>query len=232
MEALQTRLDANGDWRAVFCDTYRRTTQRVGEAIGRGEFHDSEWVTKLDVRFAQYYFDALSQWDQTQLTVEPWQIAFDESTAQRTTALQDIALGMNAHINHDLVLAIVDVLGPSDDLDKRRADHDHINVVLARIVNEIQDAMELRYDPLVGVLDFALGKVDEEFMGWIIEIARNDVWEHVLVLRAAPDPSAYKRYLASHVGNYARAVTLPTRRPTLFTRVNRYVRRAWHRLVP
>jgi hypothetical protein len=232
MESLQARLDASGDWRAVFCHTYRLTTQRVGEAIGRGEFRDAEWMTRLDVRFAQYYFDALAQWDQYMSGVEPWTIAFAECNAQRTTALQDIALGMNAHINHDLVLAIVDVLAPDDDLDLRRADHDHINTVLARIVDEVQDGVEWRYDPLASVWDLALGNIDEAIMGWVIEVARNHVWEHVLLLRSAPDATAHKRFLATQVGNYARIVTLPTRKVTPITHMNRFVRKAWRRLSP
>lgn len=232
MESLQSRLDATGDWRAVFCHTYRLTTLRVGEAIGRGEFLDAEWMTRLDVRFAEYYFDALAQWDEYMSGVEPWKIAFAECKAQRTTALQDIALGMNAHINHDLVLAIIDVLGPDDDLDQRRADHDHINTVLARIVDEVQDDVERRYDPLASVFDLALGTLDEEIMGWVIEIARNHVWEHVLLLRSAPDATAHKRFLATQVGNYARAVTLPTRKITPITYVNRFVRKAWRRIAP
>lgn len=232
MESLQARLDASGDWRAVFCHTYLLTTRFVGEAIGRGEFRDADWMTRLDVRFAQYYFDALTQWDHHMSGVEPWKIAFAECKAQRTTALQDIALGMNAHINHDLVLAIVDVLAPGDDLDLRRADHDHINTVLARVVDDVQDKVEWRYDPLASVFDFALGNLDEEIMGWVIEVARNHVWEHVLLLRSAPDATAHKRFLATQVGNYARAVTLPTRKETSLTHVNRFVRKAWRRIVP
>jgi hypothetical protein len=96
----------------------------------------------------------------------------------------------------------------------------------------VQDNVERRYDPLASVFDLALGTLDEELVGWVIEIARNHVWEHVLLLRAAPDVAAHKRFLATQVGNYARAVTLPTRKVTMFTHANRIVRKAWRRVAP
>lgn len=229
MDVLLAGFEAQNDWRAVFMRAYRLTTQRVGEAIGAGEFIDRAWMTRLDVQFAGYYFAALARWDSGQPPSEPWRIAFECTRYRRTNVLQDVGLGMNAHINHDLVLAIVDVLEPDDDLAVREKDHSHMNAVLARILNEVQRDVTLRYDPSLLLADFTLGRIDEDIAAFSIEVARDHVWDNVLSVMESTHPERERKRLGTHVGHLAEAILLPTQRLVAYRVANRLLRDSWHR---
>src|SRR5437870_3417147 len=107
MDRRWRRLARAGDWRAVFADSYLRTTVQVLTATQRdGYFRDPAWVVKLDCAFAQRYFDAIDAWDAHRTCPRPWRIAFRNATDKRTVVVQDLLLGMNAHINFDLPFAL------------------------------------------------------------------------------------------------------------------------------
>jgi hypothetical protein len=231
MDGHLDRFDAAEDYRAVFCRAYRHTTLRVGEAIGRGEFLDAAWMTRLDVRFADYYFDALDAWERHLVPPEPWVVCFEEAELQRSSVVQDLILGMNAHLNHDLVLAIVDVLGPDDDLAQRRRDHDHINTVLARIVDEVQDEITSRYSLLARLLDVAFWRFDEIAATRVITYARDHAWAHVLQVRGASDPLGERRWLGTHVAGLAHTLVAPNRLPFV-AQLRQMSRRRWLRMPP
>jgi hypothetical protein len=143
MAAISARLAAAGDRRRYFHDTYARTTRAVRDEVAAGGFADSAWVARWDLAFAERYLVAFDAWERSGHTSGPWQFAFDSATRDEggvtTPPLEHVLLGMNAHINLDLAPALLDVI-TSDDFDDeaivalRRADHEHIDSVLARRV--------------------------------------------------------------------------------------------------
>jgi hypothetical protein len=161
------------------------------------EFADNAWVERLLDRFADYYFvavDAHGGAAQPALTCPlVWREAFDACTRTDVNELQAILLGINAHINHDLALALADVLEDWATLDDaaravRLGDHLHVNAVIGRTVDEVQGEVLARAEPMVGVLDVLLGRMDEWLFARLAAHYRENVWEDTQRLLGARSP--------------------------------------------
>lgn len=191
-----------GDRRFIFLDCYRRMTGNMLTAVAAHEFHDAAWVDRLLHRFADYYFDALALYEQDAAAAPPvWRTAFDAAHRPETMVLQNLLLGVNAHINYDLVLALVDVL--QDDWpnltppqrQQRYADHYTVNVVIGRTIDEVQDEVLEREQPALDLLDKLMGRADEWLISRLITHWRGEVWQHaVCALESADDDACAAVY--------------------------------------
>src|SRR6202049_2258339 len=87
---------------------YLRVTQAVYEKPPAGGWGDQEWLTQLDLTFAQLYFDALASscLDPTKVP-RAWSALFQARDNSGIERVQFALAGINAHINHDLPLAAV-----------------------------------------------------------------------------------------------------------------------------
>ena len=77
-----------------------------------------------------------------------------------------LMLGINAHINHDLALALVDVLDDWDTLDGehrllRQEDRELVNTIIDETTDEVQREVVAQWSPLASALDLLLGPLDE-----------------------------------------------------------------------
>lgn len=185
---------ACGDRRAIFLDCYLRMTRNMLAALAAGEFHDGAWVDRLLCRFADYYFDALAAYDRTDPATPPvWRIAHDAAALPGTMTLQNLLLGVNAHINYDLVLTLVEVLAPEWDtlaeVDRhtRYVDYTYVNDVIARTIDVVQDEIIERATPALRLVDDLLGPVDEWVTEKVIVDWREEVWRHAVAMLAATD---------------------------------------------
>jgi hypothetical protein len=101
-------------------------------------------------------------------------------------------LGVNAHINYDLVLALVDVLEPEwAALDQscrlqRYNDHCQINQIIAQTIDEVQDEVLERYSPAMELVDRLFGRLDELLIARLISGWRDQVWRQVMQWVEAP----------------------------------------------
>ncbi|MFB6160155.1 MAG: DUF5995 family protein [Haloferacaceae archaeon] len=189
LSRLETRLRARDDRRAVFLTVYVRMTREVREGIERGAFADPDWMRSYVTAFANYYRRAFLAFERGRLGAVPdaWRIAF--GTAHRGDALvvQDAFLGVNAHINYDLALALDDV-GIDPNRPRKRADHRAINDVLARLVDAQQAALAERYAAGVDDVDAALGRLDESVTLRSMTEGREQAWRVAVVLTDAGHP--------------------------------------------
>ncbi len=206
---LTDRMDAHiaawqqaGDPRHVFLQCYGLMTRNVLGAIEAGEFHHPAWVHTLLHRFADYYFDALSAYERHDAhTPAVWHYTFHATTQHRLHVLQQLFLGVNAHINYDLVLTLLDMLGPAwrdlDDEARRsfHADHCHINAVIERTIDVVQDTVIERVSPSMDLVDTLLGRTDEWLIGQLIRSWRGAVWTRSCTLLAAREPAEHARLL-------------------------------------
>lgn len=80
-------------------------TQRVAHGIEKREFNDNPRMEKLDVFFAKRYIDAFYGWQKKEKITHSWQVPFDAADNRSTIVLQQILLGITAHINLDLGLS-------------------------------------------------------------------------------------------------------------------------------
>ena len=181
----ESYLRDRGDRRAVFLTVYSRMTATVRDAIDDGAFIDREWAASYLVAFAERYRRALVAFERRAFASlpRPWLIAFAAAARGETLVAQDALLGINAHITYDLTYALGDV-GIDPDRDAKRADHDLINAVLARLVQTAQDALVEAY-AAVGIagIDRLLDPLDDRLALFGLKGVREFAWRNA-VLRA------------------------------------------------
>ena len=187
MDRLLDEWTDSADHRAVFLDCYARMTRAMGRELASGGFDDSAWVEALLDRFAIYYFDSLDAWERGDpRTPTPWVIAHETAVRRRASPAQLLLAGVNAHINYDLVLTMVDVLEPecptSASAERRHRDYDRVNDVIAATADEVQDQVLERYLPWTAGLDVAMGPLDEWLAVRLLTAWRADVWRHAVRL--------------------------------------------------
>lgn len=194
---MQGRVDAweqAADARAIFLRCYLMMTQNMLAAIERREFNDPAWVERLLNRFADYYFVALDAYDVDPDTAPAiWHFVFRETAEPVCISLQKLLLGVNAHINYDLVLTLVDLLEHewgvlSDDQRKQRyEDHCAVNEVIGRTIDAVQDQILEPAQPSLDIVDKLFGPLDEMLISRLISNWRENVWESAIQLLSASD---------------------------------------------
>ncbi|HQG16007.1 MAG TPA: DUF5995 family protein [Ornithinibacter sp.] len=218
LESMTQVWTASGDRRAVFSECYLVMTRRVRERVRNGAFHDGVWVTRLLDRFADYYFDAVEAYgrsgdftlstvmtvtttpDGVEATVTPvpertcpeiWRGALDACSDPGCHPLQALMLGINAHINHDLAPALVDVLDDWGTLEEeqrrhRHEDHELVNTIIDETTDEVQRDVVAQWSPLAEMLDALMGPLDEWAFGTLAQSWRSQVWLDAMDLVALP----------------------------------------------
>ncbi|HHW85933.1 MAG TPA: hypothetical protein GX400_06960 [Chloroflexi bacterium] len=192
MAAQVAAWHAQHDHRAIFLDCYLRMTHQMLAALDAGEFADAAWVARLLDRFADYYFDALATYEQGAATPAVWQVAHDAARRAETQTLQNLLLGVNAHINYDLVLVVAELLQPewpqltAARRHQRYADYTHVNSVIARTLDIVQDEIVEPDAPVLRIADLLLGRLDEWATMQLIGGWREEVWHRALEMLAAP----------------------------------------------
>ncbi|WP_256301063.1 DUF5995 family protein [Haloarchaeobius salinus] len=185
LETLESRLRERGDRRAVFLTIYVRMTREVHDGIASGRFTDPEWMRRYLVTFANYYRRAFLAFETGDVAAvpDPWRVAFGASMHDETLVVQDAFLGVNAHINYDLALALADV-GLDPDRAAKRTDHLAIDDILAGLVDAQQTALARLYAPGVHDVDALFGRLDESLtlrsmiegraQAWRVAVVRTD----------------------------------------------------------
>lgn len=176
-----------GSNRALFPVLYRHVTRRIKLGIELKEFDDNDRMERLDVIFANRYFEAYNAYNLQQPVTKSWEYAFDESQNNSLLILQHLLLGINAHINLDLGIAASDTVGKGLPLEPLQNDFNKINAILASLVNEVQDRIG-KVSPLFTFLEkIAKGKEDV-LATFSIEVARDAAWEFALEYHETKDP--------------------------------------------
>jgi hypothetical protein len=94
----------------VFNRAYYIVTKRIIDAKEAGYFSNPEFIEKLTVCFAGYYFKAIND-SVTSSKDQPTAWAkLDDVKQNRAPVFLLLLMGANAHINHDLPLALLEVM--------------------------------------------------------------------------------------------------------------------------
>ena len=185
------------DRRSIFLHCYSLMSGNVLAAVRADQFADSDWVANLMHHFATYYFNPLESYESGEGRVpEVWLRAHDTALKEEATAAQHLLAGVNAHINYDLALAVYDLLEPEwfdlsrHERNRRRDDHDLINVIISDTVDRVQDEVVERHDPWMNLLDRVGGDLDEWLAAQMIRIWRDRVWRRAGELLEAESATA------------------------------------------
>ena len=176
------------DPRRVFLQCYRAMTGNMLAAVDKGFFEDPIWVNDLLHHFADYYFNALHCHECGEVTPKVWQDVYERSMEGPLHPMQLLMMGVNAHINYDLVFALRDML--KDEWPQanaagrllRKSDHMKVNQVIASTIDQVQDEVIEPGHPMMAILDRLMGRLDEYLLSQLIAGWRSDVWENAMQL--------------------------------------------------
>jgi len=187
--------EKKGDQRYIFQRCYGMMSSNMALAIEGGRFSDAQWVEQLMRRFAEYYFEAVELYDRGHAdTPAVWQQVHDAAQKKRLHVLQHLLLGINAHINYDLPLALYDGLHTEwptlEEMGRqtRQTDHEMVNLIIAETIDSVQDSVIEPRSPLMAVMDRVMGRMDEWLLSQLISGWRTEVWRVALDLLTAADP--------------------------------------------
>ncbi|MFW5973735.1 MAG: DUF5995 family protein [Bacteroidota bacterium] len=187
LTAFEEQCLGRRDLRGVFTTAYLEITLAIATHRERDGFADADWVGRYLVRFANLFREALLAYEEGRRGEVPksWRIAFDAARDREGLIIQHLTLGINAHINYDLALAL-DEIGIDPGRPVRYADHTLVNDVLAGATDSMKHLVASKYAPILKRLDRLAGSVDDDLTNFSIPRAREHAWTMAVALAAAP----------------------------------------------
>jgi uncharacterized protein DUF5995 len=180
---------------------YLRVTEAVNEASGTTLWEHEEFIPRLDVTFANLYFHAVEQYLTGEKVDPAWRPLFEVHRGGQPAPIQYALAGMNAHINHDLPVAVITTckqmeLEPHEKSPAHR-DYTRTNDVLREVETRIKDWF---VEGWIAELDEAMGKIDDALAMWSISTAREIAWENAQVLWLLGDHPGVERIYRRTLG--------------------------------
>lgn len=191
------------DHRAIFSLTYLRVTQAYRQTIDQPFFDDTSFVNYEDTVFAHYYFAAYDAWAAGRIENVPpaWRIAFDAADRHAVSALGDLFLGINAHVQRDLPFVLYSIGLVAPDGTSRKPDFDRVNEILNRVTDPVIAEIGRRFDPTIEDTNLPT-MFDEATVFQVIAAWREKAWRNAEALAAAPTPAA-RELVAAQIENDA-----------------------------
>jgi Family of unknown function (DUF5995) len=185
LRALDASLPEN-DGVAWFTKLYLRVTEAVEAQMADAHgFADPAFLARLDVVFANLYFGAL------EAPPKAWAPLFKARQMEGIAPIQFALAGMNAHINRDLPVALVRTAEERRldlaEAEPQLADFRRLNALLEKTEREVKLWFSTGF---VGIVDVALGDVDDHIAMWDVARARDSAWvqaETLWALRRLPE---------------------------------------------
>jgi hypothetical protein len=177
MCAIESALPRD-DGVAYFNRMYREVTRLVGEAVAANAFISAQFLERLDVNFANYFFTAYAAAESGAPVAPAWAPLFEARRRPDTHPIQFALAGMNAHISYDLAFAVVDTCRethavPIDDSAEHQ-DFTRTNDVLAEASDEVKGWF---LSGIVAEIDELGGRLDDGLAMFGIHLARAAAWE-------------------------------------------------------
>jgi Family of unknown function (DUF5995) len=208
MQDIEAALPA-GNGIACFNRMYLEVTQQVDDRILQGYFADPTFMSFFDITFANVYFAAVDMLANEPTNVPAaWQPLFDARSKADIYPIQFALAGMNAHINHDLPIALVDTCTNMDtapDQGGHHADYQKVDVLLDAAEQSIRQSFE---SSVVLDVDRHAQSVLDLIGSWNINSARDVAWDTALALWQCRNVTTVEDLLMNSV---ARTVAMASR---------------------
>lgn len=195
MEQIQ-QAEPAADGLACFNRMYLEVTRSVSDRLGQGFFADPGFMTQLDVAFANLYFQAADAAAQSAQVPLAWQPLVQARANPQIEPIQFALAGMNAHINHDLPLAVVETcaaLNTEPSAGSHLADYQKVDQLLDAAEQQVRQSFESAPELAA---DRHLQAVASLVANWTINTARDLAWTNAILLWAMRDNPPASRLLA------------------------------------
>jgi len=212
LESIDALLSGD-DGLKWFNKLYLVVTQQVDTGPPAGGWKDPAWLTRLDVVFAGFYFGAVAgALQQNANTATSWDALMEARHTAGIDRIQFALAGMNAHINHDLALALLETdeaLHVTPAL--QSPEHDDYESVNGLLEQVLPSALTLLATGIAGAIAEDTGKIGRLLAIWNIRAARDLAWNFADHLRNLSGPSRYVALAAQDqiTGVLGRSLLLP-----------------------
>ena len=204
LRLLRNRLGC--DHRAVFATTYLELTKQIREDMRTGlvrrEMIDPKYLYTEDGVFANFYFRVVRAWNRGEPIPEAWRIAFEAAESQDKGAVQDMLLGINAHVQNDMPFVLASMGLRTKAGRSRKPDHDSTNGTLNRGYPRVVAAVRKRFDPAMDISNSPLIPFDDLAGLELTRMWREVVWRNAERLVNA-DSRAERTQVAQSIEEYA-----------------------------
>jgi Family of unknown function (DUF5995) len=160
---------------AAFNHMYLCVTEEVVRT--RSRFEAPEFLDRLAVVFAEFYFTAYDAANAGAWVSRAWAPLFEQRREKGPAPIQFALAGLNAHINNDLAWALLQTwdefaVTPREDSPEWR-DFMVVSDCLERVQGEVRSTLESGF---LRWLNRALGRVDDVVANVSIARARQEAW--------------------------------------------------------
>jgi Family of unknown function (DUF5995) len=171
-----TCVDADGlKW---FNWLYMTVTEAIENKVAGGSFNDPAWLSLLDVLFARLYFDAVEGELSGGSCPACWKAMLSVRDQVKIARIQFAMAGMNAHINHDLPMAIVSTCQATNAVPQHSTpqydDYTAVDLTLDGLIDEAKQKLNVRLpgDPLP-----AVSHLEDLIATWDLATFREKAWD-------------------------------------------------------
>lgn len=215
MQELDRRLRRD-DGLKWFNLLYLKVTEGVRDDPPAGGWKDPSWLERLDVVFASLYFRALIEWSQDRKSAARcWRALLDTRWRRDVARIQFALAGMNAHINHDLALALLRTSEERSDMPDRGSaqhkDYERVNALLERVEGQVKGSLLSRQ---ASEAEQHFGRVDDVIAIWKVRKARDTAWTNGELLwhlrRVTTASTKFVQNLDRLVGLSSKGLLIPT----------------------
>jgi hypothetical protein len=217
MEAIASPLP-RGDGIACFTRLYLAVTKGVQAHLTGTVFEDPRFLDRLDVAFADLFFDAFDAFQSDPATTpHAWQPLFQSRSERGIAPLQFALAGMNAHINRDLPVALVSTCGELgvalEESSPQHHDFETVNTLLASTEAQVKRQYVTGWLRTIDRLVHRVDRLDDIVAMWDVGRARDAAWTNAEALWAIRDDAAlaqaYLDSLDRMVGFAGRGLLVP-----------------------
>jgi hypothetical protein len=177
MQQIDAALPA-ADGLACFNRMYLDVTQQVEARLTQSFFADPAFLSQLDVVFANIYFAAVNAVvEQPGNLPAAWAPLLSARLNAGIFPIQFALAGMNAHINHDLPIALVQTctdLGTGPDQGSIHADYQKVDTLLDAADQSVRESFE---STVAQQADRQAQTVLNLICNWSINSARDVAWD-------------------------------------------------------
>src|SRR5215469_1792981 len=185
LQGLQTidGLCVEEDGLRWFNELYLTVTRTVQNRVNAGGFSDPAWLAQLDVQFARLYFGAVRAALSNAPCPDCWAAMFSVRDNLQIARIQFALAGVNAHINHDLCMAIVATCRNTGTVPGHEtpqySDYTTVNAPIDALIETAKQALHVR---LLGDALPPVSHLEDTIAAWGTGAAREQAWNHGEVL--------------------------------------------------
>jgi uncharacterized protein DUF5995 len=184
LDGIIADCKAKGDPLGYFPALYRQVTLKVKQGIAQGFFANGPRMESFDAIFANRYFAAYQAFRSGAPLSKSWQVAFQSTQSGKLIILQDLLVGINAHINLDLGVAAGETFR-GQALQDFHGDFDKINDILSGLL-PVVEATVGDFSPMLDLLERIGGEDAIQVLDFSMGAARDDAWLHAVILSVEP----------------------------------------------